>query len=122
MEFELEGGRFEVQGNIEVELPDYMVMLPKEELDEARRAAQAPQMIVAAGRKPDSTEIMLFTADSRLLVLDAAQHQIPNGKVIPIDWGHTVAVDNDEFVKGYYEIAADWAIENATPLDVALLT
>lgn len=121
MEFELEGGSFEAVGNVEVTLPDYMVMLPKEELEEARRAAQADQMVVAVGRKPGTSDIVLFTADNRLMILDAAAHKIPDGKVLPIDWGHGVAVDNPEFVKGYYEMASDWVIENAQPIDVALL-
>lgn len=121
MEFELEGGSFEATGNIEVTLPDYMVLLPAEELTEARRAIQADQMVIAAGRRPDSDEIVLMTADNRLLVLDGAAHELPKGRAFPTDFGHTIAIDNDEFVRGYFEVAADWAIDNATPIDVALL-
>lgn len=117
MEFELEGGSFEAQGNVEVTLPDYMVMLPQAELDEARRAVQRDQMIIAAGRKPDSDEIVVMTATAKLMVLNAGEHGIPTGKVLPIDFGHTVAIEHE----GYYEMASDWVIANAAPLDVALL-
>lgn len=117
MELELEGGSFEAVGNVEVTLPDYMVMLPQEELDEAKRAVQRDQMIIAAGRKPDTGEIVFMTATSRLMVLDAGKHEIPDGKVIPIDWGHGLAVEHE----GYYAMASDWVIDNAELIDIALL-
>lgn len=121
MELELEGGDLEVSGDIEVSLPDFMVMLPAEELAEARRAVQRDQMVIAAGRRPDSDEIVMMTGDNRLLTLAGDQHQLPRGKVVPIDFGHGLAIESDEYVRGFFEAAADWAIENATPLDVTLL-
>ncbi len=117
MELELEGGSFELSGDIEVTLPGYMTILPHEELEEARRAVQRDQMVIAAGRKPGTDEIVLMTATSRLMVLKIAEHDIPDGQVIPIDFGHTVVVERE----GYYEMAADWVIANAEPLDIALL-
>lgn len=121
MELELEGGSFEVQGNVEVLLPNYMAMLPPDELDEARRAAHRSELVIAAGRKPDTSEIIVMTGDNRLLVLDGDAHGVPKGRVFPIDCGQTVAVDSDEFVKGYFEMATDWVLDVATPIDVALL-
>jgi len=118
MEIELEGGSFAVSGNVEVTLPNYMVMLSQEELAEARRASQRDQMIIAAGRKPNSDEIVLMTATNRLMILKVEEHGIPKGRVIPIDFGHTVAVEHE----GYYEMASDWVIENAEPIDVTFLT
>jgi hypothetical protein len=117
MELELEGGSVEASGNIEVTLPNYMTMLPQEELDEARRAVQRDQMIVAVGRKPGTDEVVILTATSKLMVLKVAEHGVPEGRVIPIDWGHGLAVERE----GYYEMAADWAIANAEPIDIALL-
>ena len=119
MELELEGGGFEVEGNVEIELPDYMVMLPQAELDEARRAVQRNQMIIAAGRKPDTNEIVLMTAVGRLLSLEPEQHGIPAGPVFPIDFGHTVAV---EVKGGYFEIASDWLVENSTEVNMTVST
>lgn len=115
MELELEGGpAVEVSGNVEVTLPDYMTMLPQEELNEARRAVQRDKVIIAAGRRPEDTdEVVILTATNRLMVLRVAQYGVPDGKVIPINWGHSLAVE------GYYEMAADWAIANAEPIDVA---
>lgn len=118
MELELEGDTsVEVSGGVEMTLPDYMTMLPQEELNEARRAVQRDQMIVAAGRRPGTDEVVILTATNRLLVLHVAQHGVPDGKVIPIDWGHGLAVERE----GYYEMAADWAIANAEPVDVTFL-
>lgn len=120
MELELEGGSFEASGNIEVTLPDFMVMLTNEELAEARRAVQRDQMLIAAGCRPDSDEIVVMTATCRLFTLSGDKHTLPRGKVFPIDCGHTLAIDCGE--DGLFEVAADWLIENATPLDLALLT
>lgn len=117
MELELEGGSTEVSGNVEVTLPDYMVMLPQEELTEVRRAAQRDQMIIAAGRKPDTGEIVLMTGEAKLMVLKAGAFGIPDGPVLPIDFGHTLAVEKE----GYYEMASDWVIENAEPIDISVL-
>lgn len=122
MEFELEGGSIEVTGDIEVTLPNYMMMLPKEELEEARRASQRDQMIIAVGRRPGTSDIVLFTADNRLLCLNAMNHNVPTGKVLPIDWGHGIAIDVEGSSRGYYEMTSDWVIENADPIDIALLT
>lgn len=117
MELELEGGSFEAVGNVEVTLPNYMTMLPQEELDEARRAARRDQMIVGAGRKPGTDEIVLMTATSKLMVLKTSGYGIPTGRVIPIDFGHGLAVKQDD----YFKMTSDWVITNAEPIDVALL-
>lgn len=119
MELELDGGGMEASGNVEVTLPDYMTMLPQEELAEARRAAQNDQMIIAAGKKPDSDEIVLMTGDARLMVLKKpGRFGIPEGRVLPIDFGMTLAVEKE----GYYEMASDWVIDNSELIDITLLT
>jgi hypothetical protein len=118
MELELEGGTVEVSGNVEIELPDYMVMLVQEELDEARRAQARDEMIIAAGRKPDCQEIVVMTATGRLLVLDGAKHGLPEGHVIPTDHGHAVAIEHE----GYCEVTSDWVIANADAIDISVLT
>lgn len=118
MELELDGGDVIVEGNIQITLPDYMTMLPQQELSELKHAQQRNQMIVAAGRKPNTTDIVLVTADNRILVLDAAKHQIPEGVIVPIDWGHSLLVEADG---PDFEIASDWAIENAVTTGVELL-
>lgn len=100
-------------------LPGYMTMLPQEELDEARRSAERDQMIVAAGRKPDTNEIMMMTAIGRLMSLEPEQHGIPAGSVFPIDFGHTVVV---EVKGGYFEIASDWLVENSTEVNMTVST
>lgn len=116
MEFELEGDTWtEVSDNVEITLPEYMTMLPQEELNEARRAVQRDQMIVAAGRRPGTDEVVILTATNRLMTL----HGVPDGKVIPIDWGHRIAVEREG--EGYYEMTADWAIANAEPVNVTFL-
>jgi hypothetical protein len=111
MEFDLEGAEgITVEGDVEMELPDYVVMLPREELEEAKRAAQRNQMVLAVGRHPASGDIVLLTGGGTLMELSKGHDGIPDGPVMPIDFGHTVAIDTG---KGYYEMAADWVIHNA---------
>jgi len=111
MELELEGVEgATMEGDVEMELPDYVVMLPREELEEAKRAAQRNQMVLAAGRHPETGDIVLLTGGGVLMELPKGHDGIPDGPVLPIDFGHGVAIDTG---KNYYEMAADWVIHNA---------
>lgn len=110
MELELdELAEVKIGGDAEIELPSYMVMLPVEELIEAKRAAQRDEMIIAAGRHPEG-DIVVLTADGRLMELKKGHEGIPEGAVLPMDFGHTVAIETH---RGYHEMAAGWVIDNA---------
>ncbi len=106
-----------MSGNIEVTLPSYMTTLSQEELNEARRAAQRDQMIVASGRKTNDGDIVLMTATGHLMLLRVEGHELPHGKALPIDCGFAVAIEDE----GYYACASDWVIANAEPMPVELL-
>lgn len=118
MEFELNGGSLKVGGNIEVVLPDYMTILPREELVEVARASQRDQMIVAAGRHPETGDVVFMTATGKLMTLDSEKFESPNGKAVPIDCGRMIGIETE---KGYYEIAVDWAIDNSTYIAQSML-
>lgn len=121
MELELEGDSdIEMSGNIEITLPNYMTMLSQEELNTAH-LSQGSDVIIAAGRKPLTSEIVMFTADKRVFVLDAASYDIPKGRVFPIDFGRMIAID-DEDNRGFYEMHSHWAIELSEAINVSLLS
>jgi hypothetical protein len=111
MEFELGSGtEATVEGNVDIELPDYVTMLPREELLEAKRASQRNEMIIAAGRHPESGDIVALTGDGKLLQMRRGFDGIPDGPVIPIDFGHGVAIETGT---GYFEMASDWFVHNS---------
>jgi len=119
MELELDGaGEIEALGNIEITLPDYMTMLSQVELDDARQAVHKEHLIVAAGRKPGGTEIVLFTADNRVYVFDTARYEVPEGKAFPIDRGQALCIQD----ASGFEVSSDWVLELSDAVDITLLS
>jgi hypothetical protein len=119
MELELDGtSEIEMSGDIEITLPDYMIMLPQSELDDARRARQKEHLIVAAGRKPGSNDIVLFTADNRVYVFDTAKYEVPSGEAFPIDCGQSLRIHD----ANGFEVSSDWVLELSDAVDITLLS
>ena len=114
MELTIEGlTTAQASGPITIELPPYMYLLEAEEMVEARVADNRADLILAAGRHPTGN-ILFITGDGYIREIDCDEHKIPNGPVNPVDFGQTICV---HLGKGEtYEIAADWALENAQTL------
>lgn len=110
MELTIEGHpSFHVEGSVTIELPDYMKLLPDDELEEARTAANRDCLILAAGYHPNGRDLVFLTGAGELLEINARTHSLPHGDAYPYEFGHTVRIDS-------YEIANDWLIENATSI------
>ena len=92
-----------VDGNVEVTLPSFMTMLPQASLDQLCNRQQRDRVIIAAGRKSDSTKVVMLTANGVFLSLDIV---LPKGDVFPVDHGQKLMVGPKTF-------SARWAIENS---------
>lgn len=98
-----------VEGQVTVELPKYLHLLPDDELEEARTAENRHGLILAAGRHPNGEDIVFLTGAGDLIELNIWQHGLPPVDVKPIDFGQSLAFT----VKtGSYEVPNTWAIEN----------
>jgi len=122
MELVLEvNSAFHVDGPVTVELPEYMNVLPLDEYLEASSAKNRGELVLAAGRHPESGDIVFLTGYGELKELkvgeqddpEAMSFDIPSGRTKPTDFGQTICVDLEE---GTYEIAADWALDNSIML------
>jgi len=121
MEFEVSGGgTLEVSGDIEVTIPDYMAMLVQSELDEVScfGVLERSQVIIAAGRKPKTNDIVILTGDNMFMTLDC--HQLPYGvryanDIVPTDSGRTLIAFDAIVDKSNRQMAIDsrWVIEQA---------
>jgi hypothetical protein len=127
MQLELEGDTEIIsEGNIEVHLPDYITMLNTDEMLEIKRAMRTDQMtfflnkmIFAAGREPSTNDIIMVTFGCKFFRLNTEKwcEQMPIGKAIPIDWGHTISFGPDYI----YEIDVEWALERADQVSIECL-
>lgn len=105
-------------GTITVELPQYMVMLPQDELDEATSCPQRIMLAIAAGRHP-SGKIVFMTGDGYLREVNTSEHGIPDGPVSIVDDGNTlnIALSEDPVaLEKSYQIDVGWAIKHGTVL------
>ena len=116
MELELEGNdSITIIGDAEITLPDYMTMLPQEELNECRENKDQVHLIIAAGRHPNG-DIVAVTANMKFMCMKHGEFGIPDGQVEPIDCGQTLRIDERN-----YEMATDWFIDNAPVVDISFL-
>lgn len=103
MEFELDGNvDVKPSGKLEIVLPDYIVMLPQQELDIVQRLNE--ERIIAAGRG-DDTSIVVVTSSGDILIYDSTN----SGYVEPIREGLYVRV-------GDHLDSLTWIFEHAQPL------
>lgn len=127
MQLELEGDTDVIsEGNVEVQLPPYMTMLNTEEMREIKRAMRADQMtyflnrmVFAVGREPSTNDIIMITFGCKFFRLDATKwcEQIPLGKAVPIDWGHSISFGPEHT----YEIDVEWALDRAEEVNIECL-
>lgn len=117
MELELdESASISVIGDTEITLPDYMTMLPQDELDECKTADSASYLIIAAGRHPNG-DIVALNAQMQFYTLKHGVFGEPGGQITPIDHGLTLRIDEHDF-----EIASDWFVDKARKIDITYLT
>ena len=111
MEFELEGGQFVSSGNVEITLPDYMVMLPQEQLDAIETGEQ---LIIAAGRATvDADDIVVMTNKGVFKVLSSITKNLPHGIVSPDSFGWTLSISTPT---NTHEYPTYWVLENAAEM------
>lgn len=100
---------FGIEGPVNIKLPEFMTLLPAEELKESITDGNR-NLILAAGRHP-SGDIVVLTGNGELRELKKGEYGIPEGAVTPTDHGQTLLVGGDGF-----EIASEWFVENASLL------
>lgn len=100
---------FHIEGNVTIELPSYMNILPVEELEEARDAANRDGLILAAGRRPNLEDIVFLTGAGELMEINIEEHGFPNVPVEPIDFGQTIRFN----LTGSFEVSNTFLIEHA---------
>lgn len=103
----------EASGETEVVLPNYMTILSQDELKHVCAERYRERLIIAAGRVPDSDDIIMMTAMNTLMLLNVEKLSVPCGNVIPIDCGRLIS-----FIGTDHKIAAGWMIDNATQIDI----
>jgi hypothetical protein len=110
MELVIEGHPvFHAEGTVTVELPAYMKVLPAEELEEARSADNRDKLVLAAGRHPESGDLVFLTGAGELMEVNLEQFQVPpTFLMFPIDHAQTIRIELVDF-EGI-EVAADWAM------------
>jgi hypothetical protein len=107
MELVIEGRpTMHATGNIYVGLPSYMVALPAEELEKARR--NSIELIVAVGREPKNDDVVFVTNHGRVMELDGGE--LPTGHVLLVENGHALWIGD---VSGI-ELSVTWALANAS--------
>jgi hypothetical protein len=119
MELELDkSASITMVGDVEITLPDYMTMLVQDELDECKKASNAHDLIIAAGRHP-SGEIVVLSAKMQFYVMERGVFGTPDGSVVPDDCGQSIVINpgaNPDFV-----MTAGWFIDNAERIDITYL-
>jgi hypothetical protein len=110
MELVIEGHpTLHVEGTVTVELPAYMRMLPEEELKEARTSDNRDKLVLAAGRHPESGDLVFLTGIGELMEVDLEQFQVPATDAMwPINGGRGIRIELRDF-EGI-DVDADWAM------------
>lgn len=109
MELTLEGHpSFNVEGNITVELPDYMRVLAEPDLSKVKAADDRADLVLAAGRHPTTHEIVFLTGRGELREIDTVQFNIPEGQARPIDGGRAILLELAQYQD--IDVSSDWAI------------
>lgn len=113
MELTLEGHTmFHAEGTVTIELPEYMKPLEPGERAEALKAENRPQLIVAAGRHPNSGDLVFITGVGELMEVRFNEF-IPDERLVtesmfPIDHGQTIKIVLRDFED--VEVSAEWAL------------
>lgn len=94
MEFILQGRTaVHTEGSIMIELPDYMVVLPEPELQEALSTTNNGDLIIAAGRHQDG-DIVLLTGSGDMMEIDCVEASLPTlGRVVPAEFGRSLLIE-----------------------------
>lgn len=77
-------------GNVEVQLPSYVSMLPSKELEEARCSNNREKLVIAAGRVPGTDVVLLCNGDG--LLMDLITTGVSNPRVYPTMGGKGVVI------------------------------
>lgn len=120
LEFEIpEDSLLVASGRVTVILPGYMTSLTQHEISELQVAPQRANMIIACGIDPKSKDIVMLTGGGQFLELSTKsfRDKLEIMHCVPDDNGHTIIFPGPEKT---YELAADWAIENAHSLNVSV--
>ena len=105
-------------GDLEISIPDHMVMLPQEELDEVMslHPKDRSNKIIAAGKRKGTVQVEFVTGDGAIYSLDQGDLGIlADGEAFPDDFGQTLSIEvgEDEENDNVFEFAAEFAIENS---------
>lgn len=90
MEFEIGGDHDPIlmQGDIEIELPEYFTMLPNSVISQIK---ERDETIIACGRKDPEGDMDFVVANGKIMSLCTKTIPIPFGKGVPIDYGKAIA-------------------------------
>ena len=93
-----------VDGQVTIDLPEWMVLLSPEELEEAKANENRQDLVFAVGRH-SSGDIVVLTGAGELRELRPDSHEFPDGPVRPSNGGRHVTVGDDYMVSACFIIA-----------------
>jgi hypothetical protein len=97
-----------VEGTVTIELPSYMKTLPSDELEQVRTATNRAQLALAAGRHPQTREIVVVTGVGEIISIDTVQFMIPSGQAWPTNGGLELHIELDDFES--LDVDTEWAL------------
>lgn len=112
----LGNGNVDVTGDVVITLPCYITMLLQDQLNECTLSQRPDTLIIAAGRETTTGDIVFVTGSGTIMVLDVAEHDVPDGRALPMEWGHGIVIECNNL-----EMTAEWCIANSDVIDAAAL-
>jgi hypothetical protein len=130
----IEQGKFQILGDCEIEIPDYMTSLQNEELEEIK-VLKLTSAIIACGMHPKTKVLTLLTSTGKLYEIDTfdfLKTDDPGDNAFPIEMGQqiifisenkVVYVDSLDVISASVEIqTADFSIDIANENKALSLT
>ena len=88
MELHIDGAQeASIEGQVTIEVPSYMELLPPIEFAEARTSGIRNRLVIAAGRDPKTLDLILITGTGAILSYSGYSLE---GAVRPVNHGHTL--------------------------------
>ena len=105
-------------GKLEIELPDYMISLNQEQIDEIFQTAQPEIGIIACGLHSDKN-VTLITTKGEVKTFQPSKYSIPEGVYLPLPGGEEVYLPNTAnrwpgLDRGF-QVKSSWLLEHSQP-------
>jgi len=103
-------------GKTEIELPDYMISLSQELVDNVLSDSSTDIRIVACGVHPDG-KVTLITSKAEVRTFDPVSFHVPEGMYVPLPGGTEVYLPNTNgrwpgLPRGF-QVKSSWLLENS---------